>query len=104
MAENLVSLKLLGGSSLTAEQFQRLADVPPEAQWFANLDSAQTRRAYQNDLKAFMAFTGIVKPEKFRTVTRGHILAWRADLEKKGLAGSTIRQAGRAGSRPFKSP
>ena len=77
---------------LTLSHFQRLADVPPEAQWFANLDSAQTRRAYQNDLKAFMAFTGIVKPEEFRSVTRSHVLAWRADLETQGLAGSTIRR------------
>ena len=55
--------------ALTAPEFQRLADVPSEAQWFANLDSAQTRRAYKNDLKAFMAFTGIVQPEEFRSVT-----------------------------------
>ena len=34
--------------ALTAPEFQRLADVPPEAQWFANLNSAQTRRAYHN--------------------------------------------------------
>lgn len=92
MAENLVSLKPLGGSLLTAEQFQQLADVPPEAQWFANLDSVQTKRAYQGDLRAFMAFTGIVKPEEFRAVTRAHILAWRAELEKQGLAGATIRR------------
>ena len=91
MAENLLSLKP-SGTLLTAERFQRLADVPPEAQWFANLDSVQTRRAYQNDLRAFMAFSGIVQPEEFRTVTRGHILAWRADLEKQGLAGATIRR------------
>jgi integrase/recombinase XerD len=77
---------------LTALEFQHLADVPPEAQWFANLDSAQTRRAYQNDLKAFMAFTGIFKPEEFRAVTRSHILAWRAELEIQKLAGSTIRR------------
>ena len=78
--------------ALTAPEFQRLADVPPEAQWFANLDSSQTRRAYQNDLRAFMAFTGIQQPEEFRTVTRGHVLAWRADLEKQGLAGASIRR------------
>ena len=81
-----------GQRLLSASEFRRLADVPPEAQWFANLDSAQTRRAYQNDLKAFMAFTGVKQPEEFRTVTRGHVLAWRADLEKQGLAGSTIRR------------
>ena len=40
--------------ALTAPEFQRLADVPSESQWFANLDSVQTRRAYKNDLKAFI--------------------------------------------------
>jgi site-specific recombinase XerD len=78
--------------ALTSPEFHRLANVPPEAQWFANLDSAQTRRAYQNDIRAFMAFVGIEKPEEFRTVARGHVLAWRADLEKQNLAGSTIRR------------
>jgi integrase/recombinase XerD len=81
-----------GQRLLSSPEFQRLAAVPPEAQWFANLDSAQTRRAYQNDLNAFMAFTGIKQPEEFRSVTRGHILAWRADLEKQLLAGATIRR------------
>lgn len=31
---------------LSAPEFQRLAAVPPEAQWFANLGGVQTRRAY----------------------------------------------------------
>ena len=66
--------------------------MPPEAQWFANLDSVQTRRAYESDIRAFMAFVGVAQPEEFRAVTRGHVLAWRADLEKRGLAGSTIRR------------
>jgi integrase/recombinase XerD len=77
---------------LTQAEFHRLADVPPEAQWFANLASAQTRRAYQSDLGAFMRFAGIQSPEEFRTVARGHVLAWRADLEQQGLAGSSIRR------------
>ena len=77
---------------LSAPEFARLADVPPEAQWFANLDSTQTKRAYQSDLRGFMVFTGIVQPEEFRTVTRSHILAWRAELEKQNLAGATIRR------------
>ncbi len=64
---------------LTAEQFQRLADVPPEIEWFANLGNKATRRAYENALADFMKFTGIVKPEEFRTVTRAHVIAWRDD-------------------------
>ena len=77
---------------LSAPEFQRLADVPPETQWFANIDSPETRRAYQNDLAGFMRFTGIVQPMEFRQVTRAHVLAWRCDLEKQDLSGATIRR------------
>ena len=92
MGSTLVLAPLNETRRLSLAQFQRLADVPPEAQWFANLGSLQTRRAYQGDLRAFMAFTGIQQPEEFRTVTRAHILAWRADLEKQNLAGASIRR------------
>ena len=37
--------------ALTAPEFARLAQVPPETQWFANLASSQTRRAYQGSLQ-----------------------------------------------------
>ena len=78
--------------SLTAAQFHQLADVPPALTWFANIDNPQTRRAYQNDLTEFMAFAGIAQPEQFRSVTRAHLLAWRKDLERRALAGATIRR------------
>jgi integrase/recombinase XerD len=42
-------------------------------------------------VKDFMGFTGIVRPEEFRAVTRAHLIAWRDDLAKRGLGGSTIR-------------
>jgi integrase/recombinase XerD len=76
---------------LTAAEFHRLADVPPEVEWFANLSNPSTRRAYENAIRDFMRFTGIVRPEEFRTVTRAHIIAWRDDLMRRGLGGSTIR-------------
>ena len=60
--------------------------------WFANIDNPQTRRAYQNDLQEFMAFTGIAEPDQFRVVTRAHLLAWRRDLEQRVLSGATIRR------------
>jgi integrase/recombinase XerD len=62
---------------LTAVEFHRLADVPPEVEWFANLTNPSTRRAYERAVKDFMQFTGITRPEEFRTVTRAHIIAWR---------------------------
>jgi integrase/recombinase XerD len=74
-----------------AAEFHRLADVPPEVEWFANLSNPSTRRAYENAVKDFMRFTGIERPEEFRTVTRAHIIAWRDDLVRRTLGGSTIR-------------
>ena len=68
-----------------------LADVPPEIEWFANLSNAGTRRIYENAVKDFMRFTGIRRPEEFRIVTRAYVIAWRDDLMRRGLGGSTIR-------------
>ena len=82
---------------LTAAEFHRLADVPPEVEWFANISNGHTRRAYENAVKDFMRFTGIARPEEFRTVTRAHIIAWRDQLTGRGLGRST---APRRSARP----
>jgi integrase/recombinase XerD len=58
---------------------------------FADLSNPSTRRGYENAVRDFMRFTGIARPEDFRTVTRAHIIAWRDDLVRRGLGGSTIR-------------
>ena len=65
------------GRLLTAAAYQRLADVPPELEWFANLGRKATRRAYEHALGDFMRFAGLVRPEEFRSVTRSHVIAWR---------------------------
>jgi integrase/recombinase XerD len=77
---------------LTAEEFRHLADVPPEVEWFANLTNANTRRAYQNDVRDFMQFTGIQAPTEFRSVQRSHLLAWRKLLEERKLSPATVRR------------
>lgn len=77
---------------LTRKEFQGLAEVPAEAEWFANLDNSNTRRAYKNDVKEFMTFAGILEAEEFRIVTRSHVLAWRKQLENRQLAAATIRR------------
>ena len=79
------------GRLLTAAEFHRLADVPPEVEWFANLTNPSTRRAYENAVRDFMRFAGIERPGEFRTVTRAHIIAWRGELVTRELSGSTIR-------------
>jgi integrase/recombinase XerD len=76
---------------LSAAEFQRLAEVPPEVEWFANLRSRSTRRAYENAVKDFVRFTGIKRSEEFRSVTRAHVIAWRDDLGSRSLIGTTIR-------------
>jgi site-specific recombinase XerD len=76
---------------LTAAEFHRLAEVPPEIEWFANLTNRSTRRNYERSIKDFMRFAGILRPEEFRTVTRAHVIAWRDDLARRGLDGATRR-------------
>lgn len=92
MSNRMIPVHKEEGRILTATEFRQLANVPPEAEWFANLDNLQTRRAYQADLRDFMSFTGIEQPGEFRTVSRAHVLAWRKTLEARKLSGATIRR------------
>lgn len=92
------------GRLLTAEQFQALAVVPPESEWFANIRNPRTRRAYRMDIGQFKAFLGISSSDDFRTVTRAHVIAWRGELASRviqdgdgrvlrvGLSPATIRR------------
>lgn len=77
---------------LTAAEFQRLAEVPPEVEWFANIQNPNTLRAYRNDVKEFMGFAGIGQADKFRQVKRSHLIAWRKHLETRDLEVATIRR------------
>ena len=77
---------------LTDSQFQGLANIPPEIEWFANIDNLRTRRAYEADIKEFSVFVGILRPDEFRVVTRSHIIAWRKQLEERALSAATIRR------------
>jgi hypothetical protein len=72
--------------ALSTAQFQTLAEVPPEIEWFANLTNTNTRRAYQQDIADFMAFAGLRQPTEFRDVTRAHVIAWREQLVGLNLA------------------
>ena len=88
---------------LTAAEFQRLADVPPEAEWFANIKNPRTKRAYENAIRDFIRFTGIARPEEFRTVTRAHVIAWRDDLERREI-GPAIKKKDSRGCHDPASP
>jgi len=75
MATTVTTPTLVSPMGLTLVQFQSLADVPPEIEWFANLTNANTRRAYRQDIADFMGFAGLHRPEAFRDITRAHVIA-----------------------------
>jgi site-specific recombinase XerD len=70
---------------LTDAQFQQLAELPPEVEWFSNLNNPRTIRAYREDVKDFMQFVGIREPGEFRDVARGHVIAWRDELKDRNI-------------------
>src|SRR5712691_2970542 len=73
-------------------QFGQLAEVPAEVEWLANLTNLKTRAAYKNDVGEFSAFTSLRDPTELRAVTRAHVIAWRKNLESRGLSPSSIRR------------
>ena len=77
---------------LSDPEFQALKDMPPELEWFTNIRSEKTRRAYRNDVQELCRFLGIREAEDLRLVTRAHVLAWRRRLEDRHLASATIRR------------
>src|ERR1700736_3009880 len=78
--------------SLTRAQFEQLTDVPPEEEWLANITNLKTRRAYKEDVREFIAFTALQDYMGLRSVGRSHVIAWRKDMERRGLAPATIRR------------
>jgi hypothetical protein len=76
-------IPVVKSSFLTAEQFEKLSDVPPEIEWLANITNQKTRRAYKIDVSEFSLFTGIQSSQELRTITRAHVIACRKDLEAR---------------------
>lgn len=77
---------------LQRQAFERLEDVPPEIEWFANIQNKHTRRAYLRDVQQFQQFSGITQLEDFRDVTRAHVIAFRDYLQRQDLSAATIRR------------
>ncbi len=70
---------------------QTLAQVPPELEWLANLDSPQTQRSYRTAVRDFTTFLGLEQFEDLRQITRAHVIAWRDHLKAQGHSSNTIR-------------
>src|SRR5258705_11460574 len=78
--------------SLTRAQFEDLASVPPEEEWLANITNAKTRRAYKNDVREFITYTGLKSYAELRSIVRAHIIDWRKDMEVRKLKPASIRR------------
>ncbi len=62
------------------------------ALWLANFTNPNTKRAYKQDVEAFIGFAGVESAEDFRLVTAAHVIAWRDTLTASGLAAATIQR------------
>jgi site-specific recombinase XerD len=78
--------------ALTRGEFERLAEVPPEEEWLANITNVKTRRAYKNDVREFIAYAGLQNYGELRSIVRAHIINWRQDMERRELEPATIRR------------
>jgi integrase/recombinase XerD len=88
----IVELVPVRKQALTRAQFERLADVPPEEEWLANITNAKPRRAYKNDVREFIAYAGLHDYGELRAIVRAHIIDWRRDMERRELEPATIRR------------
>src|SRR5260370_38114829 len=87
-----MALVPLEDNRLTPAQFEQLPDVQPEEEWPANTTNLKTRRAYKEDVREFIAFTALQDYMRLRSVGRSHIISWRKDMERRGLAPASIRR------------
>ena len=83
---------------LGANNHNEMIEAPPSSviclvsEWLANLDNQQTRRAYRSDIQDFFVLVGARSVEDLLEISRGHVLMWRAALEKAGLSAATRRR------------
>ena len=71
---------------LTEQQFRSLAEMPAEVEWLFNISTnGNTRSGYERDIRDFLNFAHIQKPEDLRLITRAHVIAWRTDIEQRQI-------------------
>ncbi len=69
-----------------------LAQVPEEDVWLAGLKSERTRHAYRLDVRDFIGTLQLASSDELYRVRPAAVLAWRAELETRGVKASTIRR------------
>src|ERR1700731_4599635 len=81
--------------SLRRAQFEKLADVPPEEEWLANITNLKTRRAYKEDVREFISFTALQDYMGLRSVGRSHIILAQGHGKTRPGAGQTFGASSR---------
>jgi integrase/recombinase XerD len=79
---------------LTRTQFERLSEIPAEEEWLANITNPKTRRAYKNDVRQFIEYTGLRDYTELRSIVRSHVIGWRESLKKRNLSEASMRGRG----------
>lgn len=96
-------LTILPPATVTNAALAVLASIPEEEVWLASQKSAQTRRAYKNDIRHFMQFYGIGSADELRQVDHRAVIAWERFMrETEGAEASTVRRRMSALSSLFK--
>ncbi len=90
--KNIISAPPHSEIETKRQAFERLEDVPPEIEWFANIRNKNTKRAYLKDIQQFSQFIGMTSLEDFRDVTRAHVISFRDYLDYQAMSAATIRR------------
>ena len=81
------------GSQLAIRPIDLVALVPEEKVWLASLKSRRTRRAYENDVRQFIATVGIESPDELYRADHKAVTLWQRDMrEEETLEATTIRR------------
>jgi len=101
MIKYIIMFKIDGGNmqlirtktgGLTRAQFDHLSKIPPEEEWLANITNPKTQRAYKNDVREFIAYSGLHGYDELRSIVRSHVIAWRKNMEARKLKPTSIRR------------
>lgn len=90
-----------GGRRSTKSELQAAGELHAKAKWVENLTSERTRREYLRDVQDLSLFLGLERPSEYSLVSRSHIIAWREELVRRGLAPATVRRKLSAASSLF---
>jgi len=69
---------------------QAILDAPEELLWKANFNSDNSVDTYDRAIRTFLDFLGISSPEELRSITHGHVIAFKKFLQERGHSARTI--------------